>query len=314
MGTLSFFAIAIESFFFTRQADTFGRKPVILVATMVTPIGVALLLLLGTNLTLYWIYAILIMIALAYNPRASTSYLYATEVLPKRRRMLFGGTLFTIDGLFTISAAYYFFVVGDQNLMMILLSGTCILAMIVLFFFLPESPSFLLITGKGIEYQKSIDKLIGEQESSAEMERWLPVEENSSSDQALQEHIEANSGFRNLWKKPVLRNNLIGCCILASSNAFCMYMIAYYTKYFKGNIFTNYAMLGIADSLSLFYVTILSHFFDVKGVIRFGLVSIMIIACLFISLENQWDWVTPVGILLLRLSFTGLENYRYHLT
>lgn len=79
-------------------------------------------------------------------------------------------------------------------------------------------------------------------------------------------------------------------------------------------MFTNYAMLGIADSLSLFYVMIITHFFDVKGVIRFGLISIFIIAALFISLENQWAWVTPVGILLLRLSFTGLENYRYHLT
>lgn len=147
MGTLSFFSIAIGSFFFTRQADTYGRKPVILAATMVTPIGVALILLLGTHLTLYWIYGILIMIALAYNPRASTAYLYATEVLPKRRRMLFGGTLFTFEGLFTVSVAYYFYVYRDQNTIMIGVSVACILAMIVLFFFLPESPSFLLITG-----------------------------------------------------------------------------------------------------------------------------------------------------------------------
>lgn len=73
-------------------------------------------------------------------------------------------------------------------------------------------------------------------------------------------------------------------------------------------------MIGIADSLSLFYVTTLSSIFYVKGVIRFGLISIVVISILFISLENQWDWVTPVGILLLRMSFTGLENYRYHLT
>lgn len=185
MGTLSFMAIAIGSFFFTRQADTFGRKPVILLATLVTPIGVALIILLGTHLNLYYIYSILFVIALAYNPRASTSYLYATEVLPKRGRMFYGGMVFTIDGLFTVSAAYYFFVVRDQNLMMIILSGACVLAMILIFFFLPESPSFLLITGKGVEYQKSLDTLLGKQESSTEMERWLPMDNNASQDEAL---------------------------------------------------------------------------------------------------------------------------------
>jgi len=79
-------------------------------------------------------------------------------------------------------------------------------------------------------------------------------------------------------------------------------------------MFTNYAMLGIADCLSLFYVTLISRFFGVKGVIRFVLIAIAIISILFITFESRWTWVTPVGILLLRLQMVGLENYRYHLT
>lgn len=130
----------------------------------------------------------------------------------------------------------------------------------------------------------------------------------------FQERVDSNSGFLNLWRKPLLRNNLIGCCILASMTGFSSYMIGFYTKYFRGNMFINFAMLGIADTFSLVYITLISGFFDVKGVIRFTLVSVSIISMLFISLQNKYDWVTPVGILLLRLQMNGLENYRYHLT
>jgi len=65
---------------------------------------------------------------------------------------------------------------------------------------------------------------------------------------------------------------------------FSSYMIGFYTKYFKGNMFVNFAMLGVADTFSLLYVTLVSGFFDVKGVIRFILVSVSIISILFISL------------------------------
>jgi len=112
-----------------------------------TPIGAAFVISFNTSLTLGWIYVIFMAMALAYNPRASTSYLYATELLPKSKKMIFGSALFGIDGLFTIFSAYFFFVVRDQNAMMAILGTACLLSVITFYFFLPDSPSFLLLTG-----------------------------------------------------------------------------------------------------------------------------------------------------------------------
>mmetsp|Transcript_5144 Transcript_5144/g.3607 ORF Transcript_5144/g.3607 Transcript_5144/m.3607 type:complete len:102 (+) Transcript_5144:426-731(+) len=100
--------------------------------------------------------------ALSYNPRASTSYLYATEVLPQKRKMLFGSMCFCFDGLFTIFAAYFFLFVRDQNTMMMILGSSCLVALTLVLCLLPESPSFLLITGKMVKYRAAMNNLAGQ--------------------------------------------------------------------------------------------------------------------------------------------------------
>jgi hypothetical protein len=67
------------------------------------------------HLGIYYIFAVLTAMALSYNPRGSTAYLYATEVLPPSRRLTFGTFNFTLDGIFSITAACYFYYVGDVN-------------------------------------------------------------------------------------------------------------------------------------------------------------------------------------------------------
>jgi hypothetical protein len=68
--------------------------------------------------------------ALSYNPRGSTAYLFASELLPPRKRLLFGTSNFTIDGLFSISAAGYFYYIGDVNLLFIVVGVIFTLALL----------------------------------------------------------------------------------------------------------------------------------------------------------------------------------------
>ena len=79
MASINFIGFTIGSLLFVRLADVYGRKPVVLVATAVTPIGIVCIIYLGTSL--YSVYTIVFFMGLTYSTRASISYLLATEFL-----------------------------------------------------------------------------------------------------------------------------------------------------------------------------------------------------------------------------------------
>jgi hypothetical protein len=55
-------------------------------------------------------------------------------------------------------------------------------------------------------------------------------------------------------------------------SSFCNYLVGYYSKYFPGSFFVNYAITGVADSLTGVYAKVLERFFPkVVDVIRFAL-------------------------------------------
>ena len=113
VGSFSFIAFAIGSVLFTKQADRYGRKKIVVFASLITPIGICLLLGGVRHLGIYFIFAIMTCMALAYNPRSSTAFLYASEIIPPSKRILFSTFNFTLDGIFSISAACYFYYIGD---------------------------------------------------------------------------------------------------------------------------------------------------------------------------------------------------------
>ena len=117
------------------------------IAATITPIGLALLIVGAKKLGIFFIYLVFGIMGLSYNPRGSTSYLYALEVIPNEARLLFGTLLFFFDGCFTVFTAVYFFYWKSQNLYLIVLGAVFTLALIVMKFFLPETPAFLLMKG-----------------------------------------------------------------------------------------------------------------------------------------------------------------------
>ena len=117
------------------------------IAATITPIGLALLIVGAKKLGIFFIYLVFGIMGLSYNPRGSTSYLYALEVIPNEARLLFGTLLFFFDGCFSVFTAVYFFYWKSQNLYLIVLGAVFTLALIVMKFFLPETPAFLLMKG-----------------------------------------------------------------------------------------------------------------------------------------------------------------------
>jgi MFS family permease len=109
LGTISFVSFAIGSFFFTKQADVYGRHKIVCIAATVTPICLSALIIGSRKLGIFFLYAVFGIMGLTYNPRGSTVYLYAVELLPVDTRLLFGSALFFTDGCISIFASVYFY-------------------------------------------------------------------------------------------------------------------------------------------------------------------------------------------------------------
>jgi MFS family permease len=75
MASVNFIGFTIGSLFFVRMADVYGRKPVLLIATSVSPIGITCLIFFGK--TLMSVYIIVFCMGLTYSTRTSVSYLFA---------------------------------------------------------------------------------------------------------------------------------------------------------------------------------------------------------------------------------------------
>ena len=132
LGTISFISFAIGSFFFTKQADIFGRHKVTCIAAAVTPPCLAALVIGSRPLGIYFVYAMFAIMGLTYNPRGATAYLYAAELLPPRNRLFFGSTLFFIDGLVSVFASFYFYKWKNLNLALIVIGTFVASAVIVM--------------------------------------------------------------------------------------------------------------------------------------------------------------------------------------
>lgn len=161
LGSMSFVCFAIGSFTFTKQADIIGRHKVTVIASIMTPICLLVLYFGAQNSGVYLVYPVMACLAVTYNPRSSTVYLYAAEFLPPNKRLWFGSTLFFLDGCFGIFASYYFYTWKDQNLFFIIIGTIFTISLVILAFFLPETPSFLLMKGDVAGFKKSIEMMTG---------------------------------------------------------------------------------------------------------------------------------------------------------
>lgn len=127
----------------------------------VTSVGIAALIIGSRKLGIFFLYAVFGLMGLTYNPRGSTVYLFAVEMIPFNSRLMFGSALFFFDGCFSVFVSFYFYYWKNQNSLLIVLGTLFTTALVVLHFFLPETPQFLLVKGDVTGYQLSIAKITG---------------------------------------------------------------------------------------------------------------------------------------------------------
>lgn len=181
-------------------------------------------------------------LGISYNPRGSSAYLYGAEMLPTEKRLNFGSILFFTDGIISMSAAFYFYTFKKLNVFFFVALSIFATALVLMTILLPETPCFLLMRGDIEGYQRSLAKVTGRKAESVD-----DLDISNITEWRLAQMNKPKTSFKSLWNNPRLRRNLIAVVILNSATAFCANLLGYYTKYFPGSFFVNYAIIGFAD-------------------------------------------------------------------
>ena len=111
-----------------------------------------------------------------------------------------------------------------------------------------------------------------------------------------------------IWKNKINRYNFIAVAYLWSSSGFITYLVMYYSKYFKGDFYINYSLQGLANSIAMIYVSLLSKFLNLKGLLRFVAIMMLIFTTVLYfvmkysaSIPSAEIVLIPLFILLIQL-------------
>lgn len=230
----------------------------------------------------------------------------------------FAAFAFIFDGLCAVLCAGVFFLTRNQDVYMAAIVLVVTFFLISFALFCPESPKFLFEKKRFEQLSQCLAIIArtngrGEAEISDIKLLVQKMASNSSAAKPIDSYKEtAPNGFSVLVKDRGIRNNLIASTLLASAMGFSFYLITFYIKYFKGNVFLNFAALGLADSIAFFFITKLSKNRDIPSVMRILLVGAGLASLVFFLTQAMAPTLIPIALILLRLNVGGLFNYSYH--
>lgn len=126
-----------------------------------------------------------------------------------------------------------------------------------------------------------------------------------------------------IFSDPITRANLISVCILWSTAGFVTYLLLYYSKYFSGNFYLNYAIQGGSDIISMGYIKLIASRSDsVKQTLKILLGSVLffsLLAIIFTDMSvlqnypNLQAAIIPILLLMIRMNVGSIQNYGYHI-
>ena len=116
---------------------------------------------------------------------------------------------------------------------------------------------------------------------------------------------------------------MISVCILWSTAGFVTYLLLYYSKYFSGNFYLNYACQGASDIISMGYINFISKrsgsaIMTLKillySVLLFTFMELVVTDTVILQLyPNLQASIIPILLLLIRMNVGSIQNYGYHI-
>lgn len=142
----------------------------------------------------------------------------------------------------------------------------------VIYWFVPESPIFLYEMRRFSKLKECFEQIASFNgiDNSKVAARYcklqlkltaLRLEQKENIKKKLAEKdkdVVCNQCCMSVFDKKVHRNNLMAMCILKSMGGFIFCLLISYSKYVPGNFYMNYSISGLSDSISMFYVGLIS--------------------------------------------------------
>ena len=117
--------------------------------------------------------------------------------------------------------------------------------------------------------------------------------------------------------------NLLACCLIWSSAGFITYLMSYYSKYFPGDFYINYAVQGLAEIMSMWYMKLLSVVTDSiqthVNILMYKMIAFTLLLMLFTETSmfkvdhSMQTTVVASLIFVIGLCSRSTQNYGYHI-
>ncbi len=189
--------------------------------------------------------------------------------------------------------------------------------------FQPESPRFLVSIKKFDEARKSFnwiarinekgsdiaDKFIFPKEAADQVNHFLEKVEEEESSSRNSVNIEGTR-LGDLCKNIRTRSNLIFSAVIWCALIVNYYILAFYLKYFPGNIFVNSFSMAGSDILSYLLAGIVIKKLGLTQSVVVSLITAALGAALYLFLSS-FQYLIPLYIVLCRVGNSMLLNIMY---
>lgn len=158
MGTYYFLGIVLSFLIWIKSSDTWGRKPIVLLGSILQLSGYAGILFFPFTLTLQYFY--FLALGLGTVVSISTSYNYLNEFLPNHAKIAFSTLFLAFQILPALVMPVYLGIIDEDVYPVLLIGFGCSIAGLVLTSLsIPESPQYLFAMERFLECQESLNTI-----------------------------------------------------------------------------------------------------------------------------------------------------------
>eukprot|EP00347_Sterkiella_histriomuscorum_P021446 403333947 len=316
-GSIFLLGIVFGSVTLTRLGDIYGRKPVFLIG-MILQIFVTAAYLISDSLT--FAYILTFLIGLACTGKQFVGYSYLIEMQQSKHQIVVGSLEFIYEALIYLFVILYFsFLSKNWKYIQIPTIGFGVIGTMYLFF-QPESPRFLICSKKYDEARKVFNLIAIKNGKSKDtaldfifVEEQLQEKIIQSDDSTYIKEVNENQSeqsIKQLCTNNILRSNLVFSSFIWCSIMFNYYILAFYIKYFPGNVYEN--------TLALVFSDLVAYIISGSALKRISMKKTLVLAQLFSLLGSllylflyQELYLVPIIIVLCRFGNSMSFNTLY---
>ena len=300
-GSLHFIGLFVGSAVFLRLADILGRKLFVQIGVVGSLVCIAIIYFVNNLIT---IYIMLFVYSIFHALRVFIGYIYVMELTPPNSKKFWHMFMQILDKTHAILIPIFIYFTGNAKYPMIFLFFTSLLCA----YFIhkaPESPQYLYSNKKWDKLNKGFEYIW-----SRNYTKWGNYKFDSQVNLVDNDSKHKLSCIEALKDKTNLRNLLI-MAFIWSTGSFCYYTLSFYAQYFKGSMYVNAAVIGVADVLSKPIIRCLQSCQQTKTTYTMVYLIVFWVSIVYYFINNITVWVV-FSILLMRCGIAwnfGLSYY-----